>query len=154
MKSAITPCCSNSDSVGVKKTTSFKNGFMSFVSSALIIILPKCPFCVAAYSGAILMFFNIENQVLVPFFFHGKPFLGFTIILLILLNYTKEKSKIALSISITSFITLLLVNYANIRLVPNWIIYTGFLFAVWYNGNFRYFYNFIKTSKLSVALKK
>ena len=40
MKSAITPCCSNSDSVGVKKTTSFKNGFMSFVSSALIIILP------------------------------------------------------------------------------------------------------------------
>ena len=114
MKSAITPCCSNSDSVGVKKTTSFKNGFMSFVSSALIIILPKCPFCVAAYSGAILMFFNIENQVLVPFFFHGKPFLGFTIILLILLNYTKEKSKIAL----------------------------------------RYFYNFIKTSKLSVALKK
>ena len=77
MKSAITPCCSNSDSVGVKKTTSFKNGFMSFVSSALIIILPKCPFCVAAYSGAILMFFNIENEVLVPFFFHGKPFLGY-----------------------------------------------------------------------------
>ncbi|TVZ27135.1 hypothetical protein JM83_2158 [Gillisia sp. Hel_I_86] len=153
MESENTSCCNSQETAVLKKAHTFKSGLMSFLSTALIIVLPKCPFCVAAYSGAILMFFDVENEALIPFFLHGKPVLGVVIIALIFFNFNTKKSKIALSISIFALILLLLSTYGNIRLVPDWIIYIGFLFAVWYNGNFRYFYNFLKTSKLAKALK-
>ena len=153
MKSENIPCCNSQEAVVLKKAPSFKNGLMSFLSTALIIVMPKCPFCVATYSGALLMFFDIENEALIPFFLHGKPVLGLIIIALIFFNYNAKKSKIALSISISALILLLLSTYGDIRLVLDWIIYAGFLFAAWYNGNFRYFYNFLKTNKLTKSLK-
>ena len=148
-----TSCCSSQKAVAIKKEPSFKSGLMSFLSTALIIVLPKCPFCVAAYSGAILMFFDIENEALTPLFLHGKPVLGLVIIALIAFNYNAKKSKIALTVSILAFVLLLLSTYGNISLVPNWVLYLGFLFGAWYNGNFRYFYNFLKSSRLAKALK-
>ena len=131
------------NAIAIKKEPSFKSGIFSFLSSLLIIILPKCPFCVAAYSGAILMFFDIENKALIPIFFHGKPVLGLIIILLIAFNYNKKKSKIALGVAGLAFVVLLLSTYKNIVLAPDGVIYAAFLFAAWYNGNFKYFYNFL-----------
>jgi len=37
--------------------------------------------------------------------------------------------------------------FATALFVPDWIIYIAFIFAIWYNGNFRYFYQFIKSKR-------
>ena len=74
-------------------SNSSKTGFMSILTTSLMIILPKCPFCIAAYSGALLMFFDVDNMALVPIFTHLKPFLGFSILVLIVLNFKKDKSR-------------------------------------------------------------
>ena len=99
------------------------------------------------------MFFEIENEALVPFFTHAKPVLGIVIIALITFNYNVKKSKVALMISVTALGLLLISTYEHIRLVPDWIIYLAFLFGAWYNGNFRYFYNFLKSSRLVKAIR-
>lgn len=147
MESEKTPCCNTGEGVAVKKTSSFKSGFMSFLSTALIIVLPKCPFCIAAYSGAILMFFDIEITALQPIADHGKPVLGLIIIALIAFNYNVKKSKVALGIAILAMVLLLLSTYGNVHILPEWLIYAGFFFAAWYNGNFRYFYRFLKSGR-------
>ena len=148
-----TSCCNKQNAVAIEKSPSAKNGFMSFLSTALLILLPKCPFCVAAYSGAILMFLDIENEALIPFFTHAKPVLGVIIIILITLNYNPKKSKVALTVSITALILILLSTYLNISIVPDWVIYIGFLFGAWYNGNFKSFFNFLTSNKLVKAFK-
>jgi len=147
-------CCNGQEAITLKEAPSLKNGVLSFFSTALIIVMPKCPFCVAAYSGSILMFLNIENEALVPWFKNGKPVLGLIIIALIAFNYNAKKSKVALTVTVISFMVLLLSTYGNIRLVPDWIIYLGFVFGAWYNGNFRYFYRFIMSSTLVKAFKR
>ncbi|WP_224491619.1 hypothetical protein [Robertkochia flava] len=147
MKAEKTSCCNAEKVVAVKKAPSFKSGFMSFLSTALIIIIPKCPFCIAAYAGSLLLFFDIEIMALQPVVDHGKPVLGLIIICLIAFNYNVKKSKVALGIAITAFAILLLATYANIHLLPEWLIYLAFFFAAWYNGNFKYFYSFLKSGK-------
>ena len=149
MTTKKTLCCnSQSQEIKLEKSPSAKRGLASFFSTLLIIVLPKCPFCVAAYSGAILMFFDLENKDLVPFFLHAKPVLGVIIIALIVFNYNVKKSKIALSVASIAFVLLILSTYYYITIVPDIVIYIAFLFAAWYNGNFKYFYKFLK-SKLT-----
>ena len=146
MEDKKTSCCHTQEVVQVSKAPSFKSGLMSFLSTALIIILPKCPFCIAAYSGAILMFFDIEIAALQPVADHGKPVLGLIIIALIAFNYNVKKSKVALAIAILAMGFLLLSVYGKIHILPEWLIYCGFFFAAWYNGNFKYFYSFLKSA--------
>ncbi len=151
METQKTSCYSQrSNDVVLQKKPSFKSGILSFFTTALIIVLPKCPLCVAAYSSALLLFFDMET--LMPVLLHGKPVLGVLIIALIAFNYNPKKSKVALAVSGLALIVLILATYYYLYLVPNWIIYSAFLFAAWYNGNFRYFYSFIVNSKYVKAL--
>ena len=123
------------------------NGFISFISTLLLILLPKCPFCVMAYTGAILMFFDIINSQLSPFLLHAKPILGAIIILMILLNNRGRKTFIATIISGVALVLLGLSSYCYIQIFPEWVLYTSFVFAIWYNGNFEYFFRFIRLKK-------
>lgn len=138
-------CCKSKPIIVLEKAPSRRNGFVSFLSTALIIILPKCPFCIAAYSGAFMMFYEIDNAALAPIFLHLKPLLGLLILGSILLNFKGKKSKIASFIVLLAFTFLLLSTYANFHLLPDWIIYSAFFFGAWYNGNFEYFIRFIKS---------
>lgn len=144
METQKTPCCKSKPIIVLEKAPSRRNGFISFLSTALIIILPKCPFCIAAYSGAFLMFYEVDKATLAPIFLHLKPLLGLLVFGSILLNFKGRKSKIASFIVLIAFIFLLLETYANIYLLPNWIIYSAFFFGAWFNGNFEYFIRFIK----------
>jgi len=138
------PCCKTKPIIILGKSPSKKNGFVSFLSTVLLILLPKCPFCIAAYSGAFMMFFDIDNAALVPVFIHLKPLLGLFVLGSILFNYKGKKSQTAIIIVLTALILLLLDSYGNISLLPIWIIYTAFFFGAWFNGNFQYFYRFLQ----------
>ena len=144
-------CCKSKPVLSIAKTPTKKGGWLSFVSAALIIVLPKCPFCIAAYSGAMMMFYEVDSASLAPIFMHLKPLLGLLVLTSILLNFKGKKSKIAVSITVASFVFLLLEVYANVHLIPTWIVYLGFFFGAWYNGNFVHFYRFVKSRKNKVT---
>ena len=150
MEPQKTPCCKSKPIIVLEKAPSKRNGFLSFLSTALIILLPKCPFCIAAYSGAFMMFFEIDNAVLAPIFIHLKPLLGIFVLGSILFNYKGKKSQIAILIVLTAFTFLLLDNYGNKTLLPNWLIYSAFFFGAWFNGNFEYFYRFLRLKPYEV----
>lgn len=142
-----TTCCKAKPVMTIDKKPSKKGGFLSFVSAALIILLPKCPFCIAAYSGAFMMFYEVDSASLAPIFTHIKPILGLFVLTSILLNFKGRKSKVAVMITAASFSLLLLEVYLNIHVIPTWIIYLGFFLGAWYNGNFVHFYRFLKSKK-------
>ena len=146
-----TTCCKSKPLMAIEKKPLKKGGFLSFVSAALIILLPKCPFCIAAYSGAFMMFYEVDSASLAPIFTHLKPLLGLFVLTSILLNFKGRKSKIAVLITAAAFSLLLLEVYLNVHLIPTWIIYLGFFFGAWYNGNFVHFYRFLKSKKNKAA---
>ncbi len=148
-----TTCCKSKRVLTLDKNPPKKGGILSFISAALIILLPKCPFCIAAYSGAVMMFYEVDAASLAPIFTHVKPLLGLLVLTSILLNFKGKKSKIAVSITAAAFTLLLLEVYFNIHLIPTWIVYAGFFFGAWYNGNFVHFYRFLQSKRNRSAEK-
>lgn len=117
---------------------------MSFLSTLLLILIPKCPLCLTAYMSAMVLFFDIENEQLIPVLWHAKPVMGAIILLMILLNQRGRRTIISLGIATLAMIFLLLKTYYATSVLPDWVLYTVFIFAIWYNGNFQYFYRFIR----------
>jgi len=117
---------------------------MSFLSTLLLILIPKCPLCLTAYMSAVVMFFDIENEQLIPILTHAKPVMGVVIILMIALNQRGRRTLISLGIASLAMIFLILKTYYATYILPDWLLYTLFIFAIWYNGNFHYFFRFIR----------
>lgn len=120
------------------------NGSMSFLSTLLLILIPKCPLCLTAYMSAMVLFFDIDNEHLVPVLLHAKPVMGAVILLMIVLNQRGKRTWISLGVASTAMALLLLKTYYATAVLPDWLLYTVFIFAIWYNGNFRYFCRFIR----------
>lgn len=129
------------------KKTGGASGSMSLLSTVLLILIPKCPLCLTAYMSAMVLFFDIENEQLVPILLHAKPVLGILIILMILLNQRGKRTFISLGIAGASLGLLVLKTYYDTVILPDWMIYISFFFAIWYNGNFQYFYRFVRFGK-------
>ncbi|NHF59873.1 hypothetical protein FK220_011015 [Flavobacteriaceae bacterium TP-CH-4] len=142
METVETGCCKTKRSSQNKMSGA--NGSMSFLSTVLLILLPKCPLCLTAYMSAVVLFFDIDNAQLAPFLLHAKPVMAILIILLILLNRKDRRTLVSLSISVVALGFLIGKTYYNTAVFPDWLLYTAFVFAIWYNGNFRYFYRFIR----------
>ncbi|MEJ2585003.1 MAG: hypothetical protein P8Z38_08150 [Robiginitalea sp.] len=151
MKTAEPKCCNTRISASKKGTGA--NGSMSLLSTILLILIPKCPLCLTAYMSAMVLFFDIDNEHLVPILLHAKPVLAGLILLMILMNFRGRRTFVSLGISITAMVFLLLKTYYATALLPDWVLYTAFFFAIWYNGNFQYFYRFIRfrLQKKSIA---
>lgn len=147
METIKTTCC-KTKFVASNKKVQTANGSMSFLSTILLILIPKCPLCLTAYMSAMVLFFDIEYAILVPVLLHTKPIMGLLIISMILLNRKDKRTLIALAIAGLALTMLVLKTYFGTALfMPDWIIYIAFIFAIWYNGNFQYFYRFIKSRK-------
>lgn len=144
MKTVESKCCNSR--VSRPKKGSGVNGSMSLLSTILLILIPKCPLCLTAYMSAMVLFFDIENEQLVPVLLHAKPVLGVLILLMILLNFRGKRTFVSLGIAGVSMFFLLLKTYYATPLLPDWVVYTAFFFAIWYNGNFQYFYRFIRST--------
>lgn len=142
-------CCKNK--MITPKRVSSSNSTMSFFSTILLILLPKCPLCMTAYMSAIVMFFDIDNSQLVPILLHAKPIMGVVILIMILMNRKDKRTLISLSIGGTALIFLILKTYYYTAILPDWLLYSAFIFAIWYNGNFQYFYRFIRFGKRKEA---
>ncbi len=143
MEITKTGCCKNKSHI--PKKVEAANGSMSFLSTILLILIPKCPLCMTAYMSAMVLFFDIEYTTLVPVLLHTKPVMGLLIITMILLNRKDKRTVIALAIAGIALTFLVLKTYYGLALLmPDWVIYIAFIFAIWYNGNFKYFYRFIR----------
>jgi small-conductance mechanosensitive channel len=146
MKTIKTTCC-KTKFVSAKKVEA-TSGSMSFLSTFLLIIIPKCPLCLTAYMSAMVLFFDIEYATLVPVLLHTKPVMGLLIITMILINWKDKRTVVALVIAGLALTILVLKTYFALALsFPDWLIYTAFIFSIWYNGNFHYFYRFLKSKK-------
>ncbi|TMM53890.1 hypothetical protein FEE95_18510 [Maribacter algarum] len=143
MEIAKTGCCKSK--MQTTKKVEAANGSMSFLSTILLILIPKCPLCMTAYMSAMVLFFDIEYTTLVPVLLHTKPIMGLLIVTMILLNRKDKRTLISLLIASVALTFLVLKTYFGIALLmPDWLIYIAFIFAIWYNGNFQYFYRFIR----------
>jgi hypothetical protein len=61
------------------------------------------------------------------------------------MNRRGKRTQISLGIAATTTLFLVMKTYFGMALaVPDWLLYTAFVFAIWYNGNFQYFYRFIR----------
>ena len=145
MESAGTKCCKTKIVPGGRAAGA--NGSMSFLSTLLLILIPKCPLCLTAYMSAMVLFFDIDNGQLVPILLHAKPVMGAVILLMILLNRRGKRTWISLGLAAVAMTLLILKTYYATPLLPDWLLYTIFIFAIWYNGNFQYFYRFIRFGK-------
>ena len=142
MNPAESKCCKTRLSLAKKGDGA--RGSMSLLSTILLILIPKCPLCLTAYMSAMVLFFDIENEQLVPILLHAKPVLGMLILLMILMNFRGRRTLISLGIASAAMIFVLLKTYYATAVIPDWMLYTVFFFAIWHNGNFQYFYRFIR----------
>ena len=78
--------------------------------------------------------------------------MGVVIILMILLNRKDKRTVISLAIEAVALTLLALKTYLNTAALPDWVFYSAFTFAVWYNGNFQYFLRFIRLRKQANAV--
>ena len=146
MEITKTGCCKTK--LHTTKKVAAANGSMSFLSTVLLILIPKCPLCMTAYMSALVLFFDIEYTTLVPVLLHTKPIMGLVIIAMILLNRKDKRTLVSLAIAGVALTFLILKTYFGTALsIPDWIIYIAFIFAIWYNGNFQYFYRFLRSKK-------
>jgi len=147
METVKTTCCKTKFASPHKKVEA-ANGSMSFLSSILLILIPKCPLCMTAYMSAMVLFFDIEYDTLVPVLLHTKPVMGLLIITMILMNRKDKRTLISLSIAAVALTLLVSKTYFGIALfMPDWLIYVAFIFAIWYNGNFQYFIKFLRFTR-------
>lgn len=151
METMKTACCKSK--IVLPRKVEAANGSMSFLSTVLLILIPKCPLCLTAYMSAIVLFFDIEYTTLAPILLHTKPIMGVVIIVMILLNRKDKRTLISLAIAGLALTFLVFKTYYNLGVfMPEWIIYIAFIFAIWYNGNFQYFYRFIRFGRKSEAV--
>lgn len=143
MEPIKTACCKTTF-IAPKKGEA-ANGSMSFVSTIFLILIPKCPLCMTAYMSAMVLFFDVEYTTLIPVLLHTKPLMGILIISMILLNRKDKRTLVSLITAGLALTFLILKTYfATALFMPDWLIFIAFILAIWYNGNFRYFYRFLR----------
>lgn len=119
--------------------TPAKNRF-GFISGFLLAILPKCPFCIMAYSGTVMLcgkgtFLEAEqNRYSLPTIFL-TAFFCLLVIAGILLNFRGNRTKFALVLSAAG---ILMILNSVIRNGGEQLYYLGvsiMFIAVWLNGS-------------------
>ena len=125
---------------------------LSWLPAVLIAILPKCPFCIMAYSGAMSM---CSGKMLFPNAdtYSGYFIVGISLIVIlgILLNFKGPKTWWAVSFALFGSVIIAISQFITLS---EHIYYTGVLmlfFGIWLNGSFTHFYHkyFTKTFKTS-----
>ncbi len=108
----------------------------SWVSAVLIIIIPKCPFCIMAYSSAITMCGGPDMYMQGNNWVSYIPiFLAVFIIVMLLLNYRDVRTKYAIAMA---FIGLIFVLLTHQTILTSTFYYYGtvlLMFSIWLNGS-------------------
>jgi len=114
---------------------------ISWLPAFIIAILPKCPFCIMAYSGAMSL---CSGRTLYPNAGTSSSYLivGLSILVLasIAFNHKGRKTSIAIFLSLLGIISLISSQFIFINQVPYYIGVGLLFFGIWYNGSFSFFY--------------
>ena len=136
-------CSTKSNACGHRKKSSFQG--KSWLSVLLIIILPKCPLCVMAYSGAMTM---CSGKMIYPnagsdamYFILG---LSTMVLLGILLNYKGRRTIASIVIAMIGITCLLLSQLLWYSEVAYYISVLIIVTAIWNNGSLYYFLRHIE----------
>ena len=109
----------------------------SFLSSLLIVILPKCPFCIMAYSSALTMCGGKSIYLAQNNWVSYIPLVLSMVILYILVRNNKgQRTFAAIGAAVLGISILVMVH--QVQLSPGYYNLGAFLlfFAVWLNGSF------------------
>lgn len=123
-----------------RKVYTFRNS--SFFSAILIILIPKCPFCIMAYSSAITIcggqdiYMTSNNWVsFIPILLSAVVFS------MIVLNRKGVRTWIAAVMAVLSTLLILLSHQLMVPASFYTIGGVGLLLAIWVNGNLFSFVN-------------
>lgn len=120
--------------------TSRKRSY-SWLPAIVVAILPKCPFCIMAYSGAMTM---CSGKMLYPHANTTASYLTIGVALFVLLsmffNYKGRKTQVALAIAGLGVLMLLLGQFYFISMMNYYLGVILLFFGIWYNGSFFHFY--------------
>ena len=123
------------------KVAKSKQRQYTWLPAVLIAVLPKCPFCVMAYSGAVSMCSGNN------FYPHAGSnmsyislFLASIILLGIVLNYKGQNTLIALTLAILGIGLVYISQFIFLSALYYYLGAGLLFFGIWYNGSFNYFY--------------
>jgi len=118
-----------------------KKSFSPLLTGIVIAILPKCPYCILAYSSAITMCSGTKMYMQSPDWTSYLP-LGLAVLtfLLIILNYRGKRTLIAAALVGTGSLLMLACQFYTFNINHYYIGTFLLLFGVWFNASFRYFY--------------
>lgn len=146
MISGHSQSCSNN--TNCKRTKEHK---FSWLPAIIIAVLPKCPFCIMAYSGAVSM---CSGKMLFPNAdaYSGYIIVGLSLLVLfgILLNNKGMRTWFATLIASLGIILLIISQFFYLSQSIYYLACFVLFFGIWFNGSFGYFYNkFIRQSSNS-----
>jgi len=121
---------------------------LSWLPGIIIAIIPKCPFCIMAYSGAVTL---CSGNTLYPNAGRMETYISIALAIFIVasiaFNFKGKQTKIGLSIALVGLICLTL---SQTLWIDQNLFYTAvilLLLGIWYNGSFLYFYNRIRSNQ-------
>ncbi len=124
-----------------KKNTICKKESLPFLAVVFIALIPKCPFCILAYSSAITLCSGTKVYMHSPAWTSWISIaLAAMTLLMILLNYRGQRTIIAASLVIIGSAMIMISELYTGEIS---IYYCGasiLLFGVWFNASFYFFY--------------
>ena len=136
MQGHLKPC---SDNAKCRKSRRYN---LSWLPAIVIAILPKCPFCIMAYSGAVSMCAG-SNYFPNADAYSGYFIVGLSLVILlgILLNKRGIRTWIAASLAGVGIILLSISQFVYLSESIYYLASFTLFFGIWFNGSFGYFYN-------------
>jgi len=129
-----------------KCQSSYAKKSLSWLPALFIAIIPKCPFCIMAYSGAMTL---CTGTTMYPNADTSTSYISLGLALFVLFsiffNNKGEKTKYALCFTMTG---LFLLMGSQFYWISEYLYYLGvgfIFFGIWYNGSFGYFYQKVTT---------
>lgn len=118
-----------------------KNNHRSWLPAIIVAILPKCPFCIMAYSGAISM---CSGNTLYPNAGGIASYLtvGIAVLVIfsILYNFKGKRSWTAAGIASGGIVLISLSQFYFMNELNYYLGVILLFFGIWYNGSFFYFH--------------
>jgi len=115
-------------------------GNYSIFSGILIALIPKCPYCILAYSSAITMCSGTKLYSHTPgWTSYLLLVLAALTLLFILMNYKGKRTIAAASLATTGSLLMLTSQFYTFDINHYYIGTFLLLFGVWVNGSFRLF---------------
>ena len=124
-----------------KKELKSNSSISPIFTGVLIAFIPKCPYCILAYSSAITMCSGAKVYTNAPSWTsYLLLVLAILTVLFILMNYKGRRTLIAATFASTGSLLMLASQFYTFDINHYYIGTFLLLFGVWVNASFRFFY--------------